>query len=217
MKLIPQLCLFALALVAGCAPTGYNSTVNAFHDDAYAGGKTYCIFPGSRNVTPEDMEFREYAALVDQALAPKGYTRTQDKRTADIAVFMVFGISDNRDVASSYAVTTFEQAWQPNAPAQAAPEYAPADPVRGVTAHNRIVDRGATYYRALILEAYDYNALRKDRQMRQIWRITVGSSGSSPDLREVFPKMTAAMEDYVDTNASAFVSVDDFGHKTAGK
>lgn len=65
-----------------------------------------------------------------------------------------------------------------------------------------------SYFRFLVLDAVDLKEFRATAEVTPVWRTTVTSSGSSGDLRRVFPVLAAAASDHVGTNTGQAIRVD---------
>ena len=50
------------------------------------------------------------------------------------------------------------------------------------------------------MDAYDVASYKQDQKMNQVWKTNVISTGSSNDLRLVFPYMAIAMKPYIGSN-----------------
>jgi hypothetical protein len=70
------------------------------------------------------------------------------------------------------------------------------------------VGTDTVYSRFLFLDAYDVPTYMKENKMAQVWKTTVVSTGSSGDLRLVFPYMVAAMKPYLGTNTERRIKVE---------
>jgi hypothetical protein len=73
--------------------TRITTSVNSFGNYSVS-GKTFYIESGDKNVSSNDVEFREYANYVATSLKCQGATETYDKRNADMCVLVNYGISD---------------------------------------------------------------------------------------------------------------------------
>lgn len=58
-----------------------------------------------------------------------------------------------------------------------------------------------------MLAAYDLEVYRREDKEIQVWKTTVTSSGSSGDLRRVFPILVAASRPYIGVNTGQQVKV----------
>ena len=64
-----------------------------------------------------------------------------------------------------------------------------------------------TYFRYILLTAYDLQELINTKKEVQLWQTTITSTGSSGDLRRVFPVLVAAAKPYIGTNTGKKVKV----------
>jgi len=211
--------IFALS---GCAR--YESKINSFADENYSGGNRFFIAPGMSNVTQGDLEFNEYATIVSKVLVNKGYVQIDNPRNADLAVFLSYAIGDPSRVQSAYTMPVYGQTGGGTANVYMTTTGGGGRTVSsqgtittpatyGVTGYNTIVDTQTVYSRSLLLEAFDNTKHQSSSKMVQVWKVSVVSTGTTDNLREVMPKMAIAMEDYIGTNSTVTVEVDDNGKK----
>ena len=185
--------IFTLLLTA-CATTPtpyvaprtyYTVEVDSIADaGADLSGKTYIISSAMKNVSDNDLQFKEFARYVGNALSQKGYKRADNKEEADLLIRLAYGIGNPKTETSTNTYTTSSGYSYPvgwtwiNVPPT----------TKTVTTSN------TTYARFLILEAYDI----KDHS--QLWKTTLKSEGSVGDLRIVLPHMVVAGRDYFGIN-----------------
>lgn len=177
-------CVFVLIamLISGCATTGTYSqsdwievTADAIAaPDVALKGKTYVLTSGMQNINDEDLQFKEFARYIKNALSQTGHTEADSEKHADLLIRLAYGIGDPQTTASTYTT---------------APGY--SYPVGyywySVPPTTQTV-RETTYTRRLVLEAYD---LKTPGKLPQLWKTTLTSTGSIGDLREVIPYMIA--------------------------
>jgi hypothetical protein len=59
----------------------------------------------------------------------------------------------------------------------------------------------------VVLDAIDLSEYRKSKKEVQLWKTTVTSTGSSGDLRRVFPVMVTASKPHIATNSGQQIKV----------
>lgn len=192
------LCVFAITalLISGCAtkPVRPNSPHQFTKVDsiAIAGAdlknKTYVLTSAIKDVSDDDIQFKEVARYVENALSKTGYKRLASEK-ADLIIRLAYGIGVPKTETATKTYTT-----------SGGYSY----PVGWVWIHvppktETVTTKSTTYERFLMLEAYD----SKDRRS-QLWRTTLKSKGWDPDLRAVLPRMIAA-------------AIDKFGTDTRGE
>ena len=82
--------------------------------------------------------------------------------------------------------------------------YTPAYGITGSTTH---IGSYTTYFRFIVLDAVDLDEYKKSKKEVQLWKTYVTSSGSSSDLRRVFPILVAASQQYFGKNTGQKVEV----------
>lgn len=98
------LTLFVLIGLSACASTNIYSTANGFSVGSPPTGSTYLLLSDSEKVSEEGLEFREYASLVERALAAKGWRRVSEFSAADQIVFAGYGIGNPQKEQISYSL-----------------------------------------------------------------------------------------------------------------
>jgi hypothetical protein len=144
--------------------------------DANLKGKTYTILSSIKGVGENDIQFKEIARYVDNALSMKGYMRRPSGQ-ADLIVRLAYGVGAPQieTTSTTYATSTgysYPVGW-------GWVHVAPKTETETKTKK--------TYERFLMLEAYD----SKDPRSQQ-WRTTLKSEGWESELRSVIPRMLAA-------------------------
>ncbi len=163
-------------------PVGPNGTyyvqVNSIADiDAGLKDKTYVLLSSLKNVRENDLQFKEFARYVENALSKTGYKRVKSVENANLIIGMAYGIGNPKTETSTQVYTTSTGYSYPvgwtwiHVPAQT----------------SKVVTKKTTYQRYLILEAYD-----SENKQSQLWKTTLKSEGSSGDLRVALPHMIAA-------------------------
>ena len=216
------LCQLSATLVltialCGCA-TRYLVSIDSIRDEAvFSSNKRYFIFPAIPGVPPSDLHFREYASYLRNVLTRNHFYETSPD-SADIAVFVIYGIGDPQLHAYSFSVPIYGRT-DPGAATVSSSTLGPGGfatstgtityrPRFGIVGTQSYSGTYATYFRYLILGAIDLHAYRKDSSLALIWQSTITSEGSSNDLRAVIPVMIAASGNYITTNTGKRIDVD---------
>ena len=219
MKYLKINFVICILLAAGCATLDsprriwYNVAVDSLASpDASSPGK-YILLPGNEGITPADLQFQEYAEYLKRVLNKKGYTFTTSAEEADTAVFLSYGIGDPETYHYSYDFpvlgetgfyshtyitrTTKDDKTTYGRVTTYTPRY-------GITGYRTYIGSGVVYNRFALITAFDYELFKKDEKEVQLWKTTITSTGSSDDLRLVFPVLMAASVPHLGT---------DTGHK----
>jgi hypothetical protein len=80
-------------------------------------------------------------------------------------------------------------------------------PTYGITGYIPQTGERVTYFRFVLLDAYDIASYQRDGKLVQVWRTTVTSIGGSGDLRRVFPVMITAAQPFLGTNSGKKVEI----------
>ncbi len=82
------------------------------------------------------------------------------------------------------------------------------NPTYGITGYSSHTETQTTFFRYALITAYDLKVFRDSQKQVELWRTTVTSTGSSGDLREVFPILIGASVPYIATNTGKQVPVE---------
>jgi hypothetical protein len=181
-------------------PKQYASSVDSLALPDAATKKKYSLLPGNKNVEVSDLQFQEFAKHVECALADRGFKKASNVDDAQVAIFLSYGIGDPETYQFSYAVPVWGQTGIESSTTNAYTGKTTYTPSYGIAAYRTESRAFNTYTRFLNIETYDVPALKHNEKMLQVWKTSVVSTGSSNDLREVFPYMVAAMRPFLAQN-----------------
>lgn len=211
--------IVALFLFSGCASRQlrYHVNVDSISSEVAPLKKSYVLLPGTKETTADDLQFKEFATYIHRALAAKGFMLANNIEKADIAIFLVYGIGNPQENIYSYSLPVWGQTGVSSSTTygtvntfgnygtfSGTTTYTPQYGITGYTSH---VGSYTTYFRYILLDAYDLDVYRKEKKLSQVWRTTVTSTGSSGDLRRVFPVLVAGSEEYIGVNTGQKVRV----------
>jgi len=177
----------------------------------------YLLLPGLKNIDANDLQFKEYARYIDEALASRGFVKASDFQNANAIIFVAYGIGDPQTQQYSYALPTWGQTGVSSATTygsvstygnygmyQGTTTYTPS---YGITGYVPITRSFATYFRFLILDAVDFDQYKRTQEITPLWKTTLTSVDSSGDLRKVFPYLVAASKPYLGTNTGQRIEI----------
>lgn len=198
-----------LMFFGGCGAT-YRVQVDSISASNSSNMRSYVLLPGNDDTTPSDLQFMEFGKYIKHVLSSKGYVEADDFNEADLAIFLAYGIGDPQEhqytynlpvwgetgVSSSYTHGTL-YSYGNYGTYSGTTTYTPSYGITGYTTH---MGTYLTYFRFMVLDAYDMQKSRESQDLVQAWKTTVTSMGSSGDLRRVFPILAAASKDYIASN-----------------
>ncbi len=210
-----------VVLVASCAvlpqQTRFFTTVDSLAAPAAAAMHRYILLPADDGISAGDLQFQEFAGYVDRALERRGFEKAEEFADADIAIFLSYAIGGPQTHRYTYRMPTWGQTGVSGATTTATvstygntSSYSANTtytPTYGVTGYTAVDASRTTSTRSLVVLAYDASAFKKNQSMSEVWKTTVVSTGSSSDLRRVFPYMVVAMLPYMATNTGQKVEV----------
>lgn len=210
-------CFMVLASACATMQPQYHVNIDSISQARSETKKSYILLPGNKDTNAEDLQFREYAGYVDRALASRGFFRAERPEQADIAVFLSYGIGDPETHQYTYSLPVWGQTGVSSSTTYGTLKtyggfgsYSGATtytPTYGITGHTSHIGEYTTYFRFILLDAYDLDTHKSQSKLVQVWRSTVTSSGSSGDLRRAFPVLVAASAQYLGANTGQAVGV----------
>lgn len=212
--------LALFALLSGCAmvrPIQYHINVDSLSASAQVARKHFTLLPGNKDVSVTDLQFKEYAEYINRALVSRGYIPAESIEQANLAIFVVYGIGNPQQHQYSYSVPTWGQTGISSSTTygtlntyggfgtySSTTTYTPRYGITGSTTH---VGTYTMYFRFLVLDAFDLSEYKKTKKEVQLWKTTITSTGSSSDLRRVFPYMVTASTPHIGTNTGQQIKV----------
>lgn len=208
MKVGPA--IFALAISASlvsCATPSYYVSIDSITSGSISREIKYAVVPGMEGVSSNDLQFREYAGYVKRALESRGFNIVEDFEEANVVIFLSYGIGNPQAHYQTYThtVPTWGQIGGGDVRVGRDALY-PTYGVTGVASQSGTYAT-YTYTRHIAMGAYDLDAYRSDKREVQLWRTIIMSTGTSGDLRQVFPIMVAASTPYLGENTGKKVEV----------
>jgi hypothetical protein len=210
------LAVFALLSVvlflSGCAAMGagrlaFAVEVSSLAAPGASARQTYVVLPGNEGIEAGDLLFREFATQVSRVLDSRGFFPADDADKADLAVVLFYGIGDPKVTQYTYALPVWGQTGISSAYTSGvvrsmgntttysgSTTYNPSYGVTGYTTH---VGSVTTYFRYADIIGYDLKRFRDTNQQIQLWKTSITSTGSSGDIRRIFPIMIGAATPYL--------------------
>lgn len=196
-----------LVLCIGCGPL-IHVNVDAISSGKLLSSSECIILPADPNTMADQLQHEEYSKYIRRALEKKGYRVAEKIEDAGVVVFLKYGISEPHESVYSYSTPVWGQTGVSSSHTTGTihsygsgmasfsgttthmPEY-------GITGYQTHIGTRITYTRFVQLSAYDLEEHRKTNEEIQLWGATAVSTGSSGDLRLVFPVMVAALAEYI--------------------
>jgi tetratricopeptide (TPR) repeat protein len=179
--------------------------------------RSYVLLPGLKDVDPSNLQFKEFAGYVERALTYQGYKRVNSFQDADLAIFLAYGIGDPQTQYYSYSLPIYGQTGVSSSTTTGTLSrfgsnwdfqgFTTYQPTYGVIGYTTQVGALTSYFRFFILDAINLVEYKSSRKVVSIWRTTVTSTGSSGDLRRVFPVLAAASMPYITKNTGKQIDI----------
>lgn len=223
------LALIPLLLITGCATsydnrTHYGVTADGITNPDTEKGETFVIAPLNEGIDKSDLQFREYAKYVSRAMAAQGFIEGNDPLECDFILLLAYGISDPEERQVTYNQPIFGQTgvssktttgnmygsastWGNTTSGSAnysdTTTYTPSYGITGYIPQTVNITR---YHRYIYLYAQDWRE-DVDSAKRLRWKLHIDSTGSSGDLRKVFPVILSAAQQYLGQNTQGDIEL----------
>lgn len=209
----------SLLVLSGCAVgPKFHMAVDGMAAPEASTARTYELLPSSSEIDKGSLEWQEYANYLHEALQAEGFKRVAEGEVPEIVIFVAYGISDPKSETYSYAVPIFGQTGVSSSRTtgtltnygygqssySGTTTYTPTYGVVGSQTH---VGTRTSYTRGLQLVAVDVPHYLETKEQRELWRTTVVSTGSSGDLRRVFPILVAAVKPHLGKDTGKQIQV----------
>jgi len=203
------ICALCVSILSGCA--GFvKSQISVFHETPQGfSGITYAMVPFKDQ--EGSLEHKAYEQTVRQELNTKGFRETS-LESADVVVFLSYGIDTGREIASSYPIIgqTGVSSSHTYGTIQSYGSYGTYSGTTTYTPTYGVVGTGVTshtqYTRFLKLDVLDKISLAESK-IKKLYEGKVVSRGSSSQMSAVLPTMIKALfEDFPGKSGSTRTS-----------
>ena len=212
-------CILFLSLY-GCAMTQkyhVDVDVDSISSPDADSKKKYILLSGIKDVKDTDLQFIEYTKYIETALISRGFFKANTIEDANVAIFLVYGMEKPQNNPYRYALPMWGQTGVSSSTTYGSlntfgntATYSGTttyNPTYGITGFVPGSGSYVNYFGFLILDAVDIDEYKKSQKMNQLWQTTVTSTGSSGDLRLVFPVMVAASKEYLGLNTGKRIQI----------
>lgn len=214
--------LLPTALLFGCSKSiywnsfntdTYTIEVDAYGEESNFNGKKCYISLADSSINPSDLQFQEFRNYLSKVLSEKGYKIVDQLNEADVFVNFDYGISGPNEkqykntepiigpTGISASTTTEELHISADSTKIIRNITTSNTPIYGVTGYKTDEYTNTTYKRYVNIRAYDYHNFVKNYQEKRLWQAAISSSGTSDDLRKVFPYMLVGAKKYLGTSS----------------
>lgn len=208
----------AALFLAACGQRPHiSSSIDAIAGPNALAHSAYVLMPGNKGATADDLQYQEYAAIIDRALAERGMRKSASFDDAQVVVFLRYGIGEPETRSYTYNVPVFGQTgvassytsgnvnvYGNSANYSQSTSYTPS---YGITGYATRTGSYTTYTRFLVVNAVDIATWRRTEKLVDVWRASIVSVGSEGDLRLVFPYMVVAGKRYFGASTGSAVTV----------
>lgn len=209
MRIKTILFILAMVFLSGCA-THYVVQVSAIADTKLDPATSrYVLLNGNVKDGENDLFFREFSAYFIPILAQKGYQRVEDRKDADMEIFLRYAVSEGRTGISTFSHPVYEtiggntiniiETKTDESGTTTTTRSTVHIPVQTLYVGTSVESRSYTLYTSsAALEAY---TIKPAGQI--LWKTLMSSTSESNDLRTLMPVMAAAAAPYLAGNSGA--------------
>jgi len=191
--------------LGGCAAP-VRVTVESMAAPEAVSKKDYVLLSGMKGVDYGDLEFRTFAAQVNQAMVAKGFRHVQAGEAPSIAVALSYYVSDPTTTTQTDVIPQFGQTGYSSASTFGSvgaggtfSSQTTLTPAYGITGYTPVTSQKVAFGRGLYLNAYDFAKMAKN-QMEEVWKASAFSMGDSGSMQAAFPDLLEALAPYIGTS-----------------
>ena len=210
--------LLILILLSGCvkrnADTYIQLTIDSISSNEIIPKKSYYLFPGNQDTTLDNLEFKEFSEYIHQSLAYHGYKRVNDIDKADTAIYLAYGIGAPERHTYTKTTPIFGITGVSSSTTRGSIDSkgnfsgtTTYNPTYGITGAVTSVGTYSTFFKYLVVDAYDVDRTGGSYKLRQIFKTTVTNDNTNDDLRYFFPYMAVESTPYIGTNTRNKVDI----------
>lgn len=210
--------LLILILLSGCvkrqADTYIQLAIDSISSNEIVPKKAYYLFPGNPDTTLDNLEFKEFSEYIQQALSYHGYKRVNDIDKADTAIYLAYGIGPAETHTYTKTTPTFGITGVSSSTTYGSINSQGSfsgttlyNPTYGITGTITSVGTYSTYFKYLVIDAYDVDRSGGSNKLRQIFKTTVTNDNRNDDLRNSLPFMAIESTPYIGTNTKNKIDI----------
>ena len=220
------LAVLCSVFLAGCQ-TGPNYYVNVSSITApeVQSGLTYKVWPSNNEVKATDLQFREYAAQVSRALESRGFIPAANGASPDVIAFLDYGIGAPQTRTGSYSMPVYGQTGVASSTTTttgtatanrfgntvygtgSAISTTTNTPQYGIVGATTQVYTYTEYTRYINVDAYFTSRWEQEKELVPAFTTEIVSTGSSGDLRKLFPIMLAGSLEHIASTTQGYVPI----------
>jgi hypothetical protein len=213
------LCLICFVTLIGCATQKSEVRIDSIKSyDTKSLGNKFLLIPAMKDTNIDDLHFREYHLYLMRALMLAGYdARVHNLEEVDIGVLFHYGIGEPKTENFTYSIpiigqtgggtSSFSGQTFGSSGYSSTTGYLYRAPIYGIVGAYTQTGSVTTYFRWILLDAFDYKEFLKNKKIVPIWKTTITSTGRSDDFRRVFPVMLGAAQNYIGSNTGGKIQV----------
>ncbi|GEM_PF-3364292 len=212
--------IFFSVLVSGCrlnyvVHDTYFVSTNSICDSNLIKGESsyvgYClVLPASKDISPSDLEFREYASYIKRALESMGYKNVFEHQKPDVVVFLDYGVGEPNEHTKTFSVPIYGQTGISSSTSTSdmyGNYYTTYQPSYGVIGSETESYTYETYSKYIRLVAYSSRDKDENGNFAELWKTYIVNSNRESDLRSEFPNMLGTALSYIGTDTKKWIDL----------
>lgn len=222
MRIYTAVCA-ALLVITGLTACGAQSvkvTIDSIVGQKDIPARDFSWHSRMREISPDDLHFREFSQYFLAILKDHGYQYTTD-RDAPIAIYFSYGVSPGRTMQYTTTMPVYDWlggdtiVYTETKMDDKGKTTSKTTSTITTPARQRLVgfsvntNRYTVFTRFVLLEAKRYQTGLKPEDMQSLWKTSITSIGTSSDLRALMPILAEASAPYVgvDTGEARIVKI----------
>lgn len=169
--------------------------------------------PGDKDISPEDLQFKEVKRYLEITLVKEGFSITSDPMNADYIALVKYGVSDPKEDIKVISRPVFIPTYLPGATTNfySGYKFIGSAQTSGrwgsqYAGQNTETIKTVTFNRWLNVEAVDNSVLKSKKFLKPVWKILVNSTGATSDFRFVMPALTYGAGSYINQDTQRRLS-----------
>lgn len=198
-------------MISGCGTKLYPKlylSVDSINSGQFAPGRDrkvkYFLMPTDPTVDPDSLRFREMGSWLEKTMTSLGYERISDIQAADIVLCLYYWVGSGETKYESYTVPHFGRTgggtynysgnsyshntgnrFTYSGQIQQSPQF-------GITGYSTGLRSYTEHERVIQLDAFVLSRTGETVTSKQVWQTKIESTGSSSDMRALFPRLLYA-------------------------
>lgn len=189
--------------------TRYDIKVDSIASEEIILNKHYVLIPLNKNISFNDLRFKEYSSQIEKALEGKGYTRVKNAKDAKLVIFLDYSISKpNQETRTgiSYRAPRESTTTLKNSYGQTLGSFNTKSTSGNLETYKYT---STSFIRTISISAFDIKTLQKyNENASPLWETLISSKGTTGNLRAVFKFIIYGASEYIASDTKGQKDID---------